>query len=399
MTVKRLPIKLPRGFQSSGICAGIKQEVNRKDLGLIYSKNDLAVGGVYTQNKFPSAHVQYCRDITPAGNIRAFIVNSGNANAATGQKGIEANQLMVEALSKHLGINADQVLTSSTGIIGHDFPVQVIKSAMPSLISELTDDGFDFASAIMTTDLKEKTSVQQISIEGQDYSVVGFAKGSGMINPNMATMLAYVLTDAPLPLSNIQEITRKVNSRSFNCISVDGDTSTNDSFYLASSNSVSALTDSELAIVTSGIEAVAVDLAKQIAGDGEGAEHLIEVTVSKGPSEAIVRKVLDSILNSSLVKTAINGNDPNWGRILMAAGNGLSVMEYPENSAISIKIQDTPVFTKGEPVSYSEASLSNAMSDFNVHIEVDLHNGTHSLKGWGCDFSDEYVRINADYST
>lgn len=305
--------KLPKGFLGSGLSAGIKEEKNRKDLGLLVCENDAILGGVYTQNRFPSAHVQYCKPLTPSSKFRALIVNSGNANAATGSLGLENNKLIVAQVAEQLDISPDSVFTSSTGIIGQQLPLDIISTAVPPLISDLKSSGQDFAEAIMTTDLKVKTASAEVVIDDQSYLISGFAKGSGMIHPNMATMLAYIVTDAPLPTSEIQPITEKIASESFNCISVDGDTSTNDTFLLISSNPVDDLTPDTISSVKEAILEVAITLAKKIAADGEGAEHLLEVRIAESPSKEIAKKLLDAILTSNLVKTAVHGKDPNWG--------------------------------------------------------------------------------------
>lgn len=390
---------LPRGFRCSGIDAGIKEEKNRKDLGLIVCENDAALGAVYTKNKFPSAHVRYCREITPTDSFRALIINSGNANAATGKTGLEANREMVTAVAEKMAVKPCQVLSSSTGIIGRPFPIVTIKKAIDRLFDKLTADTGDIAEAIMTTDTRKKVASKEVQLRGEIYSVVGFCKGSGMIHPNMGTMLAYILTDLPLSIRNIQHVTESVCGRSFNCVSVDGDTSTNDSFFLISSNPVTSIEQEDEAVVRNAVLEVAVSLAKQIAADGEGAGHLIEVTVNNGPSERIVHTVLNYVMTSNLVKTAIYGRDPNWGRILMATGNALAGSDLNDNPPVSISIQKTPVFIQGEPCSFNESELSERMAAFEVDIDIDLHQGDSSITGWACDFSEEYVHINADYST
>lgn len=390
---------LPRGFRCSGIDAGIKEEIDRKDLGLIVCGNDAVLGAVYTRNKFPSAHVQYCRELTPAANFRALIINSGNANAATGRAGLEANREMVTAVAGKMGIKPEQVFSSSTGIIGRPFPIVTVKKAIDRLFSKLAPDAGDIAEAIMTTDTRKKVASKEVQLRGKSFSVVGFCKGSGMIHPNMGTMLAYILTDLPLSIRNIQDVTESVCNRSFNCVSVDGDTSTNDSFFLISSNPVTYCEQEDETTARNAVLEVAVSLAKQIAADGEGASHLIEVTVRNGLSDQIVHNVLNYIMTSNLVKTAIYGRDPNWGRILMATGNALASSDIKDNSPVSISIQKTPVFIQGEPCSFNEAELSEKMAAFEVYLDIDLHQGNSSITGWACDFSEEYVHINADYST
>lgn len=390
---------IPAGFKFSGISAGLK-ETSTKDLGLIYCDQNAILGAVYTKNRFPSAHVQYCRALTPADDFRALIINSGNANAATGQAGVEANLRMASELANILKINTHQVFTSSTGIIGRAFPINLIERSLNTLVDGLCDSSDDVSTAIMTTDTRQKQVSTSISVDGANFTITGFAKGSGMIHPNMGTMLAYITTDAPIPKAEIQKITVDLANHSFNCVSVDGDTSTNDSFYLISSNPVDEIKTDSLEKIKKAITDVAIALAKQIAADGEGAEHLIEVMVKEAPSYESAHTVMHSILTSNLVKTAINGRDPNWGRILMAVGNGLPVNVIEgENFPISISMQDINVFHKGEPLEFDESEISTLLNQFFVRIEVNLHMGDQDITGWGCDFSEEYIKINADYST
>ena len=397
MTVDLTEMPLPRGFLYAGTIAGLKQE-NKKDLGLIYTEQNGVVGAVYTRNRFPSAHVQYCQKLTPSNRFRALIINSGNANAATGERGIAANLQMAQQVAQKLNLETDQVLTSSTGIIGKPFPIEKIESSLDGLTSQLQTSPVDTAEAIMTTDTKPKLASAKFEIDGNTYSAIGFAKGSGMIHPDMGTMLAYIMTDAPLSALNIQALTQQVTERSFNCVSVDGDTSTNDSFFLISSHPTKH-DDSVHPVVQDALTQVAISLSKQIAADGEGANHLIELTVKGTPSHEIAQPVMNAILTSSLVKTAIYGKDPNWGRILMAIGNGLNQTPLKCHPPTTITIQGTTVFFRGEPQPFDETALSRHLAKHEVEIEVDLHQGDFSLTGWGCDFSDEYVHINADYST
>jgi len=390
---------IPAGFKFSGISAGLKEK-SSKDLGLIYCEKNAILGAVYTKNRFPSAHVQYCKSLTPADNFRALIINSGNANAATGQAGIDANLKMASNLADILKVDTHQVFTSSTGIIGRPFPIDLIERSLAPLVNELCDSSDDVSKAIMTTDTRQKQVSTNIWIDESEYTITGFAKGSGMIHPNMGTMLAYITTDAPIQKDEIQNITVDIANHSFNCVSVDGDTSTNDSFFLISSNPVDKIKAESTQIVKTAITDVAIALAKKIAADGEGAEHLIEVNVKEAVSYESAHTVMHSILTSNLVKTAINGKDPNWGRILMAVGNGIPESVIAEkNFPVSITIQDVNVFHKGEPLDFDEAEISNLLNQFFVRIEVNLYMGDQEITGWGCDFSDEYIRINADYST
>ena len=398
MAVDLTSRECPTGFLCSGIRAGLKEE-SKKDLGMIFTNQGAIAGGVFTQNRFPAAPVQHCKSLVPANNFRALIVNSGNANAATGQNGFDANLKMAALLAKEINVDSSQVLTSSTGIIGRLFPIQKIEDSIPALVEGLSPDITSFSEAILTTDLKAKTAVVKLKLGDNTYTVTGTTKGSGMIHPNMATMLAYILTDAPIPFSAIQGITAEIAASSFNAVSIDGDTSTNDSFFLICSNPAENIDLNSLAKVKDAIEEVAVSLAKQIAADGEGAEHLIEVNISEAPSDDIAKAVLQSVLTSNLVKTAIHGKDPNWGRLLMAVGNGLSSYQVPNNLPISIDIQSIPVFVKGEPVTVDEKELTGLLGKFEVFIEINLHQGQSTAVGWGCDLSHGYVSINADYST
>jgi len=390
-----LPIHTPKGFQFAGITAGIKESGN-KDLGLVVLDQPGIMGGVYTKNKFPSAHVDYCRTLTPCFDIKALVVNSGNANAATGEEGRKRNLGMAQAVADLVEARFEQVFTSSTGVIGKQMPIDLISKATWQLNRELSQDPVPFAQAIMTTDLTQKISSCEIEIGGEVYKILGVAKGSGMIMPNMGTMLAYILTDAPIPADAIQEITQEVTKRSFNLVSVDGDTSTNDTFMLISSNPgpTTALARTKHAILD-----VAQDLAKMIAADGEGAKHLIEMTVTSAPDLEVAKLAVMSILNSPLVKTAIHGQDPNWGRLMMALGNGLEAVDGFWHQPVNINIQGIRVFERGEPLNFDEAELRQKMGDFTVKIDIDLDAGEESLTGWGCDLSREYIAINADYRT
>lgn len=387
--------KSPQGFRFAGITAGIK-ESGRKDLGLVALDQPGIMGGVYTKNKFPSAHVDYCRALTPSASFGALVVNSGNANAATGEEGQRRNQDFANCFADLLGLEHAQVFTGSTGVIGHQLPIDTIKKTSHQVVASLSADPLPFAEAILTTDLCTKVAHRSLVINGEEYQVLGVAKGSGMIMPNMGTMLAYIFTDAPIPPDAIQAITQEVTERSFNLVSVDGDSSTNDTFMVISSNpgETTAFERTEGAILE-----VAQELAQAIAADGEGAEHLIEVTVKNAPERSVAKRAVMALLNSPLVKTAIHGQDPNWGRLLMALGNGLEPLDGFWHQPVSLSIQGTPVFTHGEPVAFDEAALSEKMGQHKVILTVDLDAGEETLTGWGCDLSRGYITINADYRT
>ena len=387
---------LPSGFSYAATTAGIKAS-GSKDLGLIYLPQPGVMGAVYTVNRFPAAPVLYNKGLTPNADFRAMIVNSGVANAATGALGETNNRLMVEALAETMELQPDQILTASTGVIGQQLPMDLIKNALPALKENLNEDPQGFAEAILTTDLKSKSAQSSFTWEGNEYHIYGCSKGSGMIHPNMATMLGYVMTDAPMSAANAQEIAKYAADRSFNSMSVDGDTSTNDSFHVISSAPAEGLDAACLAQVKEEITKIAIDLARLIAEDGEGAEHLMIVEVQGAASEQEAHSVMSAIATSSLVKTAVHGCDPNWGRILMAVGNG--ILSMVDNPPIDIQFQGVNVFQGGEPQAFDRPALATKMKDFNVLIHVNLHLGEHSAKGFGCDLSREYIRINADYTT
>jgi len=385
----------PKGFSFSGVTAGMKQS-GKKDLGLVYLERPGVMGGVYTKNRYPAPSITYCRGLTPNALLHAVVVNSGIANAATGEEGAQRNMHFAQEVAQHLGVPQTSVLANSTGVIGHHLPLEKISAAMASLKAGLGKDPMAFAEAIMTTDLKAKLSQRTVDIGGQKYQVLGITKGSGMIMPNMATMLGYVFTDAPIPASEIQRITKEAADQSFNLISVDSDTSTSDSFMVISSNPGPGI---ELEKTERAIHEVAKDLARAIAADGEGAHHLLEVNVERAVSETMAHSVVKAVLNSPLVKTAIHGKDPNWGRILAAVGNGLQPFEGTDNLPVTIKLQGVPVFEGARPLEFDAKALSGKMAEFKVVIEIDLKSGQVGLTGWGCDLSREYIQINADYRT
>ncbi|MDT8445573.1 MAG: bifunctional glutamate N-acetyltransferase/amino-acid acetyltransferase ArgJ [bacterium] len=387
--------KAPRGFRFAGITAGIKQS-GKKDLGLVLLERPGAMGGVYTKNKFPSAHVDYCRSLTPTDRFAALVVNSGNANAATGEEGRRRNLEFAQLFADHLDLHFDQVFTSSTGVIGHQLPIDTIRTTSKQVIDSLGTDPMPFAEAITTTDLTTKMAQRSLEIGGESFHILGVAKGSGMIMPNMGTMLAYIFTDAPLPPERIQELTREVADQSFNLVSVDGDSSTNDTLMVVTNNPgpTTAYERTERAILE-----VAQELAQMVAADGEGAEHLIEVSVTSAPDRGIAKRAVMAVLNSPLVKTAVHGQDPNWGRLMMALGNGLEPVDGFWHQPVTISIQGVPVFVAGEPAAFERKQLSQKMGEFKVRIDIDLAAGESSLVGWGCDLSREYITINADYHT
>lgn len=386
-------MKFPLGFRCGGIAVGIKQS-QKKDLGLIVSERPMTYAGVFTQNKIRAFCVDDNQNVlNQGGTIRAIVVNSGNANACSGEAGKQALVQVKDAIGNKIQCSMDEVLTCSTGVIGVPLPSDRIVNSLDVLWDSLTEKADDFSEAILTTDLVTKTSTVSL---GNKSSVLGVAKGSGMIHPNMATMLAFLLIDADIEQSVLQRVLSRANSKSFNQISVDGDTSTND-MVMALSNGMSEEKVSE-GELQEAIEQVCVDLAKQIARDGEGATKLVECTV-KADSLSQAQTISKGIVASSLVKTAIYGNDPNWGRILAAVG------QYAEGDVdldeVDLYLQDVPLLRAGIAQEYSKSDLIAKMQTTSViSIQLNLSpSSPYAATAWGCDLSYDYVKINAEYTT
>ena len=391
-------ILLPQGFTFSGIASGIKENKSL-DLGLVYCKEGGVVGAVYTKNMFPAAPVMYCQELTPSKNFHALLINSGNANAGTGTKGIAHNKRIADFLAKKLQITQNSIFISSTGIIGKQLPVVKIEQNIPFLIQNLSTQVTPFSYAILTTDTKPKVISRSFQYKNTTYTILGVAKGSGMINPNMATMLAYIFTDCPLDENQALEIAKKTADKSFNRISIDSDTSTNDTYMVISSQKNYSISPTLYQHLHHNIETLSIELAKQLVLDGEGVNHLIEVEVKRALTQNMCDNILSSVINSPLVKTAIHGNDANWGRILMAVGNGLINTITTPNIPVEIYLQNTLLYQNCGAISYDETMLSEKMKEKIIKIEIDLMNGNFSGKSWGCDLSKRYIEINAEYTT
>lgn len=381
-------MKLPTGFKAAAGKAGIKAS-GKPDLALIYSTSPLHWALTSTENAVKAACVTRNRELYAAGNvIQGIVINSGNANCATGQQGIEDNKEMAVIAAQALGVpEAQRFLTASTGIIGHHLPVEKISAALPNLVDSLVADVDGAAAAMLTTDLVSKQAAATLPGGAR---VVGIAKGSGMIHPNMATMLAFVMTDARVSQDALREMWPRIVAQSFNQITVDGDTSPNDIALVMASQQL----DADLGELEKVLLEVAQDLAQQIARDGEGATKLITVQVSGADSDVVARATARAVARSPLVKAAAHGNDPNWGRILIALGGSSPV----EPQAVTIQLQDTAVY-RGEPLDFDAEALSKAMDRPDLLIDIDLGSGKGCGTAWGCDLSREYVAINADYHT
>ena len=384
------------GFSAGVVAAGIKSALNAPDLALVISDRPANAAAVFTLNQFRAAPVVLSEEHLRFGQARAIIVNAGCANAGTGQTGYENAQAMTDLVADRFDLDSETVLVASTGVIGVQLPMEKVKAGFKRLIPS-GDGGAGFARAIMTTDLVPK----EIAVRSPEYgfTIGGCAKGSGMIHPDMATMLAFITTDVSIGGKLLRTELHKSVDKSFNVISVDGDTSTNDSvFLLANGASGTELKNGDEAhyAFVHALEYVCVYLAKAIARDGEGATKLIELSVSGADSVADARKVIRTVLSSPLVKTAVYGADPNWGRIVAAAGRSGARFELHR---VNLTLGGICVLAGGTPQPFDKKEASARLRQSDVFIELDLGLGQASVTGWGCDMSEEYIRINADYTT
>ncbi len=392
---------LPNGFKFSGISCGIK-ESGGLDLALISTSAPSVVAGVYTQNVVRASSIDWNRNLTPADDFRAVVINSGNANACTGEQGIQDNQRMAQIVAEQIGATAQQVLVLSTGVIGQLMPMANIEPGIIDLISQSQNSitHFNLASqAIMTTDQGPKTISLEIQSDGQPLRVAGIAKGAGMIGPNMATMLAIMVTDAKLSPANAQAMLATAANRSFNRISVEGHTSTNDALLLIATgeSGVEILSDSQLAQFSATLDSACIELAKQIPSDGEGASHLVTIEITGAQSEEDADQVARTIAASALVKTAIAGSDPNWGRIVSAAGYSSVAMDIAHTH---LTINGNCVFQSGQPIAFDEAAISQSMADnFETKIKLNIGLGKSVATHWTSDLTVEYVKFNSEYTT
>ncbi len=392
---------LPVAGVTLGIAeAGIKK-ANRKDLLVMVLAEGSKTAGVFTQNRFCAAPVTVAKQHL-AQSVRALVVNTGNANAGTGESGILHAQTTCAALAKSLGIAPQQVLPFSTGVIMEPLPVDKIIQGMPAALANLKADyWFDAAHAIMTTDIVPKAASKQLQIKGKTITITGIAKGSGMIRPNMATMLGYVATDAAISDAMLQKLTKHAADHSFNRITVDGDTSTNDAFIVmatgkAGNKEIVNPHTEEFCQLQDAITTVAAELAKMIVRDGEGATKFITVQVEDGKSKDECAKVAYAIAHSPLVKTAFFASDPNLGRILAAIGyTGIADLDV---NGIQLYLDDVLVAEKGgRAANYQEADGQRVMNQSEITIRVVLNRGAAATTVWTCDFSYDYVKINASY--
>jgi glutamate N-acetyltransferase / amino-acid N-acetyltransferase len=391
------------GFRAAGMVSGIKVS-GKPDLALVLSDMPAVAAGSFTKNLVQAASVVYDRDLLKERSmIRAIVVNSGNANAATGQNGVQAVQETVNCFAKALDVSPEEILVASTGVIGVPLPIEKIRDAARSLVAKASREGYtDAAQAILTTDLTLKQCALQAEIGGKIVHLGGMAKGSGMIHPNMATMLAFVTSDCDVEVDLWRSLVAKAVDRSFNQITVDGDTSTNDLLIAlangqAGNRTISDLESPEALLLEEMLVAVCVDLAKAVVRDGEGATKLIEIQVSGAAQDADARQIAKTVVGSSLVKSAMFGNDPNWGRLAAAAGRA-GVDFDPEQ--LQINLGDFALMKAGQPLVYDRPAASAYLkSSKTVIVQIFVGTGAGTGLAWGCDLSYDYVKINAEYTT
>ncbi len=396
---QKLSVTAPKGFRCSGVHAGVKK--TRRDVGLLVSDFPCVCAGRFTQNRFLSPAVRVTKEHLGKGNVQAVICNSGNANAATGSRGMKDAKKMTRIAAKELGLQADQVLVCSTGIIGTFLPMTKIKTGIQEAAKSLaTGEDERMIEAIMTTDIRLKAAVRRLTVDGREVVIGGIAKGSGMIHPNMATMHAYITTDAQVNHEALDRALGDAVSESFNALSVDGDTSTSDSVLIfangQSDTEEITLDHPSYSSFRSQLKQVCIDLARQMARDGEGAEHLVRIVCQGAANTEDAREVGRTLATSLLVKTAVFGKDANWGRIIAAIGRTQASFDPDQ---VRVWIADQLLFEKGMAAKYDEATVEAGMAEEEVEIRVDLGEGKAEMTVYTCDLSYDYVRINAEYHT
>lgn len=398
---------LPVGFRFAGVSSNIKSRPGARDITLIVSDTPCIAAGVYTTNQIVAAPVVVSRSRTPSNTIRGVVVNSGNANACTGTRGhqdaVEMTRLAATAIDPSGTLTAEQFVVMSTGVIGRFLPMDKVKAGIQAAAKELsaTEQGFlNACDGILTTDIARKIAERKFDLGGNATHIVGMCKGAGMIGPKMATMLAIIITDSPLEPTQAQRLLQSAANKSFNCISVEGHMSTNDTLVMLAAQPTMArpaINRNEETEFANQLCSMAIELAKKIPDDGEGATHLIEIRIAGANTDADADAVARSVALSNLVKTAITGGDPNWGRIVSAAGYA-GVPIRPEHTAL--KINGISLFEQGEPLPFDAANVSGSIKGSKL-TEIDLQVGlgpglaTH----WTTDLNTEYVRFNSEYTT
>jgi glutamate N-acetyltransferase/amino-acid N-acetyltransferase len=395
-------IRIPQGFSAAGVHAGLKRNATRQDVGLIVSNRAATGAGVYTKNLVYAAPVAYDRRLTPGDGFRAVVINSGNANACTGERGLADAAEMARLAAVICGAGPEQALVLSTGIIGEFMPMDKISAGITACAKQLAPDEAALIAAarsMMTTDTVHKLYCQAIAVGQRTFQITGMCKGAAMIAPNMGTMLGLVLTDAPIAAADLQRMLSAVVDDTFNCISVDGHMSTNDTVLLLANGAAGGekLKGEELEQFQSSLHEVCSELARSIPADGEGATHLICIDVKGCKTTAAARQIAKSIADSPLVKTAIHGADPNWGRIVSAAGYA-GVPFDP--TSVDLDVNGFTLYRGGAPAPFSAEQVSASIKNHrDTSIVLSLREGSASARYFTADLTAEYVRLNADYHT
>lgn len=393
-------VTFAKGFTAAGVKAGIKKSGNL-DVAVIYTKTQAVVAGTFTQNKVAAAPVYVSKEVVATGTAHAIVANAGCANACTGQQGLDDAHKMAQIAADELGVNANDVIVGSTGVIGVNLPMDKLEAGIKDAVANLSADGSGNAGrAIITTDTHSKSVTCEFELSGKTVRMGAIAKGSGMIRPNMATMLCYITTDIAIDQTLLQKAVSGCVEKSFNMISVDGDMSTNDMvIVLANGEANNAKITEENAdyqIFFDKLMMLCTELAKQIAADGEGASKFLTINVKGAKSFADAKTVGMAIANSPLVKTAFFGEDPNWGRVICAVGYSGADM-VPEKTVV--KFGGITIFANGTGATYDEKALAHVMKEKDIVIDIELNMGQEDTTVWSCDLSYEYVKINGEYHT
>lgn len=393
-------VTFAKGFTAAGVKAGIKKSGNL-DVAVIYTKTQAVVAGTFTQNKVAAAPVYVSKEVVATGTAHAIVANAGCANACTGQQGLDDAHKMAQIAADELGVNADDVIVGSTGVIGVNLPMDKLEAGIKDAVANLSADSSGNAGrAIITTDTHSKSVTCEFELSGKTVRMGAIAKGSGMIRPNMATMLCYITTDIAIDQALLQKAVSGCVEKSFNMISVDGDMSTNDMvIVLANGEANNAKITEENAdyqIFFDKLMMLCTELAKQIAADGEGASKFLTINVKGAKSFADAKTVGMAIANSPLVKTAFFGEDPNWGRVICAVGYSGADM-VPEKTVV--KFGGITIFANGTGATYDEKALAHVMKEKDIVIDIELNMGQEDATVWSCDLSYEYVKINGEYHT
>ena len=400
MSQEKQGVTFAKGFKAAGIKAGIKKSGNQ-DLALIYTEKPAAVAGTFTKNQVAAAPVYVSKKVVAGGKAQAIVANAGCANACTGEKGMNDANEMAALTAKALGIDASAVVVASTGVIGVNLPMDKVAAGVQTAAAALTEDGSkDAAQAIITTDTHAKSRQLEFTLGGKTVRMGAIAKGSGMIQPNMATMLCFITTDAAIAQPLLQKALSTVVETSFNMISIDGDMSTNDMAVVlangAAENAEIQTENEDFALFCEKLSEICQSLSKEIAADGEGATKFITIHVKHAKSFADAKTVAMSVAKSPLVKTAFFGEDPNWGRVICAIGYAGTEM-IPEKTTVAFG--GVTVFANGMGTDFSDDALRKVMEEHDIVVDIDMNLGDVEATVWSCDLSYEYVKINGEYHT